>query len=478
VTSIEKTAKPAVKSVRSFAGRRVQWIGVLLTSLVLIFLPEIIKLDGKPHADWQQFLGRFHPLVVHVPIGLLVLLPILEIVGARKPALREAAGLVLTLACVACLGSLLLGYFLAFGSGETGLTLVRHLWGGITLSIGLMMCVLIRPGWTKGASRLYPAILFSMLLALVWTAHQGGSMTHGEGYLTAYMPLRMRGLFGASSTNTGRANTGAFYAKRIHPIFDAHCIACHGPSKSQGGLRLDSYEELIKGGKDGPVIVSGDPTHSLLLQRISLPADNAKVMPAEGRPLLKPEEIAVIQAWIEAGASPKTEAVAGVSNPNPPEETPAQPVSDYGALMSELAKMRDSQGPKLLPVSSKPSDGLILNTADAPEAFDDAALTRFERFAPYIVEANLARTAVTDKSFETLSTFASLRAIHLEGTHVTGSGIEKLSHLSQLSYINLSETKLSPAALTSLRSLKNLRRLYTFDTPAEPVSNPIPPHGT
>jgi mono/diheme cytochrome c family protein len=291
------------------------------------------------------------------------------------------------------------------------------------------------------------------------------------------MPQPLRALFGTSSTNAARSNTGTFYAERIHPIFDAHCIACHGSGKSQSGLRLDSYEELIKGGKDGPVIVSGDPTHSLLLQRISLPSDDVKVMPAEGRPLLKPDEIAILRAWVEAGASPTANTVAGVSNAKQPQETPSQPVGDYSALMSELVNLRSSQGPKLLPVSSKPSDGLILNTSDAPEAFDDASLARFERFAPYIVEVDLARTAVTDKSFETLGTFTNLRTVHLEGTEVTGTGVEKLGHLSHLSYINLSETKLSPAALISLRSLKNLRRLYTFDTPAEPVSNPTPSHG-
>ncbi len=453
------------------------WISVILASLALILLPEIIKLDGKPHANWQQFLGRFHPLAVHLPIGLLVLLPILEIAGARRPAYREAAKLVLGLVCAACLGSLLLGYCLAFGSGESGPTLVRHLWGGIVLSIGVMVSALVRPAWANGVSRLYPAILFGLLLALVWTADQGGSITHGGNYLTAYMPPQMRSLFGAGSSNTGGVNADTFYAKRIHPIFDANCIVCHSASKSKGGLRLDSYAELMKGGKGGPVVVSGDPSHSLLLQRISLPAGNAKAMPAEGRPPLKPEEIAIFRAWIEAGASSTAETVAGISIPEQPEEMPAKPVNDYSALMGELAKMSAAQGPKLLPVSSKPSDGLILNTADAPEAFNDAALIRFARFAPYIVEVDLARTAVTDKCFDTLSTFTSLRTVHLEGTQVTGSGIEKLGHLTQLSYINLSETKLSSAALMSLRSLKNLRRIYAFDTPAEPSSTPPPSRG-
>ena len=55
-----------------------------------------------------------------------------------------------------------------------------------------------------------------------------------------------------------------------------------------------------------------------------------------------------------------------------------------------------------MPVSSKPSDGLILFTVDAAGSFGDAQLAQFQKFAPYIVEAELGRTAVTNASFDTL----------------------------------------------------------------------------
>ena len=73
-------------------SNRLAWITASALSVALALLPSVVKLDGRPHADWQQFLGRFHPLAVHLPIGLLVLLPLLEIVGKFRPALREAAG--------------------------------------------------------------------------------------------------------------------------------------------------------------------------------------------------------------------------------------------------------------------------------------------------------------------------------------------------------------------------------------------------
>jgi hypothetical protein len=110
-----------------------------------------------------------------------------------------------------------------------------------------------------------------------------------------------------------------------------------------------------------------------------------------------------------------------------------------------------------------------LNTVDAGQKFGDAQLAGLVRFAPYIVEAELARTSVTDASFATLGKFSHLRALHLEGTAVTGAGLTALTQLPQLTYINLSGTQVTRAAIAPLTSMKNLRHLYLYNTPAQPA---------
>lgn len=444
------------------------WLRGIVASLVLLLLPFAFRLDGRAHSNWLQFLGRFHPALLHIPIGLLVLLPILEIVGTRKSALRESADFVLRLALALALPTLALGYMLAYGAGDTGATVMRHLWGAIALCIGLMFCVLARPQWAAGARpRVYPALLSLSLLALLWTGHQGGTLTHGSGYLTRYVPGGLGRIF-ANSSAEQNVSPASFYALQIHPVLDAKCAACHSSGEVKGGLRLDTYDEIMRGGKDGAVIQPGKPESSLLLARVALPTTDQHYMPADGRTPLTAEEIAWISAWVRAGASPTDVTVPGVSITQRRTEPPPQPVGDYSALMPEILRMNQGQGAKLVPLSSKPSDGLILRTVDIAPTFGDSQLATFQRFAPYIVEAELGRTAITDASFDTLRTFTHLRALHIEGTAITGQNIAKLVPLSQLTYLNLSNTKVTASNAAALKSLKQLRHIYLFNTPAQP----------
>ena len=446
---------------------RLVWVASLLASLALLLLPSIFRLDGKTHADWQQFLGRFHPLVVHLPIGLILLVPLLEIAGRYRPALLEAATFVLSLSVFACLLALTLGYLLAYGSGDTGAGVARHMWGGIALTIGVLGCALVRQA-SGGARGVYPYLLAGVLVLLAWTADQGGSLTHGRNYLTEYIPSPLKHWPGMRRVQAkGFAYPDSFYARHIYPMMDTKCVACHGEEKVKAHLRLDSYDLLMRGGEDGAVVIPGHPERSILLKRITLPPDDKKFMPSEGKPPLKPEEIAWIRAWIAQGASPELKTLAGISLPD---DEPLPQVADYSGMMNEISQAAKAAGVTLVPVSRNLGDGLILNTVDAGTKFGDAQLAGLERFAPYIVEAELGRTSVTDACFATLARFSHLRAIHLEGTAITGAGLAKLTQLPQLSYLNLSGTQVTQAAIAPLSSMKNLRHLYLYNTPAQPAS--------
>ena len=90
----------------------------------------------------------------------------------------------------------------------------------------------------------------------------------------------------------------ADYSKDVHPILAASCFSCHSGDKRSGGLSMQDYTELLKGGKDGAVIQPGRGADSLLIQRVT---STSAPMPPAGRPLTS-KEIDTIRQWIDDGA--------------------------------------------------------------------------------------------------------------------------------------------------------------------------------
>ncbi len=88
-----------------------------------------------------------------------------------------------------------------------------------------------------------------------------------------------------------------FFAGKIQPVLAQKCLGCHAETP-QGGLRLDTREALLQGGKSGPAMVPGDAAGSLLIQAVSY--DHALKMPPAGA--LPAETVADFAQWIDDGA--------------------------------------------------------------------------------------------------------------------------------------------------------------------------------
>ena len=87
------------------------------------------------------------------------------------------------------------------------------------------------------------------------------------------------------------------YTRQVAPIFQARCSECHGATTKEAGLDLSTYASVMKGSEYGTVVEAGDAAASLLIEMVT-----AGEMPQDADPL-PAEEIAVLSAWIAAGAT-------------------------------------------------------------------------------------------------------------------------------------------------------------------------------
>ncbi|MCB8932680.1 MAG: PSD1 and planctomycete cytochrome C domain-containing protein [Fimbriimonadaceae bacterium] len=113
----------------------------------------------------------------------------------------------------------------------------------------------------------------------------------------------------------------------VQSLFKARCIGCHGAASPSGGLALDSFEGVMRGGATGPAVVAGKPDASLLIQRVK-GTDGKPQMPLGFAPL-GATEIATLERWIAAGCPNQVAAgpqhwayVAPVRPSLPPVKTP------------------------------------------------------------------------------------------------------------------------------------------------------------
>jgi hypothetical protein len=206
-------------------------------------------------------------------------------------------------------------------------------------------------------------------------------------------------------------------------LFNAKCILCHNAEKFKGKLRLDDYEHVMLGGKDGPVISPGNPAKSEMYRRITLPPDSKDFMPAEGKPPLSAAETKVLEVWIAARATTHIAEEATRDLPPSTEEKNAAPplTADYRPQLKTIAEMETSLGIRIVLRSQNPTDGLILRTVSAPERCTDETPARLAPVGNLIVDAELARTKVTDRGMQSLANFSNLRFLDLSDTAVTSA---------------------------------------------------------
>jgi Tol biopolymer transport system component len=130
------------------------------------------------------------------------------------------------------------------------------------------------------------------------------------------------------------SSTPPSFARDIQPILRNSCVACHDSELSSGGIRLDTFEGLMKGGENGPAVVPGKSAESRMVLMIE--GKIKPEMPMGGGPLMA-DEIAAIKAWIDAGARNSDAETPSPSPKSRPAVPEIKPQSSVLAQVSSVA---------------------------------------------------------------------------------------------------------------------------------------------
>lgn len=414
-------------------------------------------------------MGKFHPLIVHLPIGILLLNAVFVFLSKTKRFENLVVAIPVTLflgamsATVACVT----GWYLSQSGEYTEGVLTYHKWTGIAVAV---------VSWLLFFSKQYQNTLVWLLIigGLSVTGHYGGTLTHGEGYLFADEKAKNTEGVDTSHKMPENIQEALVYNDLIKPILKEKCFSCHNASKQKGKLRMDDKEAFLKGGENGAIVVVGQAENSEMIKRMLLDIDDKHHMSPKGKTQPTAEDITLLKWWINTGLTydkkvkdlKQTDAVKAVfanyGTAAIPKGNPYIPtVSIEQADEKQMDAVR-KQGILLLPVTPQ-SPYLQANFVSVPNA-SDKEVALLLPFSKQLVWLKLGNTKITDETMAIVSKFTNLTRLSLENTQISNKGLAYLTTLTQLKYLNLVGTSIASDGLAPLSNLSQLREVFLFKT--------------
>ena len=420
-----------------------------------------------------KFIGRFHPVLVHLPIGILLLAAIFQLLS-NKPkfkTLQHAVGVSLFIGMIAAVAACISGFLLSQSDEYDAAFVSKHQWFGTGVAVVSIAAYYLN----KKNFKQIKWLMVLLVLLITITGHLGGSIAHGEDYLTKAF----------SSDNNknevairpiANVQQAVVYTNIIQPILQSKCYACHGPAKQKGKLRLDEPNFILQGGKDGKVIVAGKADESDLIERILLPTDNEDHMPPKEKGQLSKQQIELLHWWVSSGAdftkkviemeqSEKIKPILAALQSGGKKEVfqlsdvPETPVEKASDTIIQKLKRR---GVAIIPVAQN-SNYLSANFI-AVDSIKQDDIQLLNGLSKQLVWLKLGSTKITDSAISGINKLTALTRLSLEKTLITDYAMSLLKNLSQLQYLNVSATKVTAKGIEQLKGLKNLQQLYIYQS--------------
>ncbi|WP_405380809.1 c-type cytochrome domain-containing protein [Maribacter sp. LLG6340-A2] len=429
----------------------------------------------------KQFLGRLHPLVVHLPIGFIILGLLLQWVDRKKNDHKKVIAQIYLWGGYAAVLACITGYLQYVGEGYSFSSIKVHLWSGIVTAL---FCFVV---WARISNfslaqwlHKVPVVVVSGLLFILisFTGHQGGNITHGEEYLVEPLPNAIKSALGYAVFEEKEVilseadwEDAVFYTDVIAPILNNNCVSCHNPKKAKGDLLLHNQEGILTSGENAPVLTAHQPEESDLLVRMQLPTTNDRHMPPDGKRQPSKEAIKLVEVWIAKGHPfDKTIGELGLQKALfatyfPKVEELDYPAAEIAAAPKDSIQLVKEVGLHVAPISEE-THYLKVSALNLP-SFTDADAHYLHALAPQITLLDLGGTQVTDAVCEALAQLPHLTRLQLDHTQITGSQLEQLKNLQHLKTLNLSYTPFDEDHLSTLAEFKALEHVVLFHPDVE-----------
>ena len=420
-----------------------------------------------------DFLGNFHPLLVHLPIGVLLLAALFQFLSQKEKyqSLASAVGISLFIGMISAIASCISGYLLS-GTGDYDEAMIfNHQWSGIALAV-----ISIFAWYLNWKGRQITWITSLMVFLIVLTGHFGGSITHGSDYLTRAFSADGSGQAEEKRKPIPNVQQALAYQDVIKPILTSKCYKCHGPNKQKGKLRLDMPDFILKGGKGGKAIIAGNTDESELIKRILLSKESDDHMPPLEQPQLTKTELDLIHWWVSSGAdfNKKVADLAQTEKIKPvllslqsEEKTEADLISDIpektvGQADAKIVQELLARGVAVIPVALN-SNYLSVNFV-ALDSITAKDLQLLEQLSKQVIWLKIGDSNMDDNKLKSIVKLSSLTRLSVERTKVSDAGIALLNGLPKLTYLNLVGTAVTAKGLNQLKSLKDLRQIFLYQT--------------
>ena len=362
-----------------------------------------------------KYLGNFHPVVLHLPIGAFLFTFLLFISQKYlKSNFDPAVRMGLLFSFITSIITSIFGYILHLNGDYDSVLVDRHMWLAIATTI-LIGFVLYLHKKQKPYNHILSSFVFATVLLTI-TGHNGGSLTHGKDYLKLPDFEKEISIVSYDSIHV--------FNQVISPILDSKCVKCHNTGKSKGNLMLSSIDKILIGGEKGQIIKSNSSVDSRLYTYLNLPIDDEMHMPPDGNSQLNDNEKELIKLWI-----------------------------DEGADFYNFRKMNDDNFSKEI-LSFLPKE---IASVDPPNRNDLVKLIENEfRIERISTENNFIDIKYQGKSFKQsylrlLSKVSdNIKRLDLSFVDLSSIDLSRVDNFENLTYLNLNNTKLTTKKIQKL----------------------------